>query len=69
MMCGRLCQNDERWAANVKFLDEVIARGDKVVVSNNALKTVPGSFFAREIEHLVTKGHYKIAEDGMSLSK
>ena len=58
----------ERWAANTKFLDRAIARGDDIILSNSAFKAEAGSTFAREIEYMVEKG-YKIAEDGMSLIK
>ena len=58
----------ERWAANTKFLDRMIARGDEVVLSNSAYKAEAGSVFAKEIEYMVSKG-YSIAEDGMSLIK
>jgi RHS repeat-associated protein len=58
----------ERWAANTKFLDRMIARGDEVVLSNSAYKAEAGSVFAKEIEYMVGKG-YSIAEDGMSLIK
>ena len=35
----------ERWAANTKFLDRMIARGDEVVLSNSAYKAEAGSVF------------------------
>jgi Flp pilus assembly pilin Flp len=56
----------EQWAANAKFLDRMIARGDKVVLATQASKARPGSYFARELEYLASKG-YRVADDGMSM--
>lgn len=58
----------ERWAANVKFLDRAIARGDKIVLSNLAVESEVGSIFNKEIEYMLNK-RYQIAEDGMFLIK
>lgn len=46
----------ERWAANQKFLDRTIARGDRVVFSSPLSEARPGSWFAREIDYLISKG-------------
>jgi RHS repeat-associated protein len=59
---------EQRWAANVKFLSRAIARGDRFVLSNSALEARPGTYFYRELQYLYTKG-YKVAADGMSLFK
>jgi hypothetical protein len=56
----------ERWAANQKFLDRAIARGDDVILATNAAAARAGSWFARELEYLATKG-YRVAEDGMKM--
>lgn len=53
----------EQWAANAKFLDRMIARGDNVVLATQAGAARAGSFFARELEYLATKG-YQVADDG-----
>ena len=56
----------ERWAANTKFLDRMIARGDDVILATRADLAKPGSYFERELEYLLTKG-FKISEDGLRL--
>ncbi|MDX3775575.1 hypothetical protein QE250_15765, partial [Chromatiaceae bacterium AAb-1] len=53
----------ERWAANVKFLDRTIEKGDNIILSNNGYSARVGSYFAREIEYLQSKG-YILSEDG-----
>jgi hypothetical protein len=58
----------EKWTANVKYLDEAIARGDKFVLSNSAFKAKEGTFFYKELEYLKSKG-YMPSENGMSLIK
>lgn len=57
-----------RWAANQKFLDRLIARGDDVVLATPITKVKPGSYFARELEYLTKKG-YRLTEDGTKLVK
>ena len=44
-----------RWAANQKFLDEAIARGDEIVLSSMLRHS--GSWFERELEYLAGKGY------------
>jgi hypothetical protein len=56
----------ERWAANTKFLDRMIARGDDVILATRADLAKPGSYFARELEYLLSKG-FKLSEDGLRL--
>jgi hypothetical protein len=48
------------------FLDKTIARGDKIVLATRAGAARAGSFFARELEYLASKG-YRVAEDGWSM--
>ena len=48
---------DEKWAANQKFLDEAIARGDQFILSTHFLNAEPGTFFAKEIKYLLEKGY------------
>jgi RHS repeat-associated protein len=56
----------EQWAANTRFLDRLIGRGDDVVLSTAAREAAPNSFFARELEYLTSRG-YTISDDGMRL--
>lgn len=50
----------ERWAANKKFLDRVIARGDKIKLATPQVKK--GSYYERELDYLFNQG-YKIQGD------
>lgn len=63
-MLGR----SEQWAANVRFLDASIARGDSFILSNSAFAAKQGTAFYKEIQYLLSNG-YKISSDGMSLFK
>lgn len=48
----------EQWAANTKFLDNMISQGKNFLFSNNAydtLKNAPNSDFAKEIRCLLEK--------------
>lgn len=56
----------EQWAANQRFLDRMIRRGDDIALSTPARKARPGSFFARELEYLAGKG-YTVSPDGSRL--
>jgi len=58
----------EQWAANTKFLDRMIARGDNIVLSNSAFGAKAGTSFYKELQYLYSKG-YKAAADGMSIIK
>jgi hypothetical protein len=53
----------EQWAANKKFLDRLIARGDTVILATPMMDVRAGSSFARELDYLIERG-YRIAEDG-----
>lgn len=57
---------DERWAANARFLDRLIGRGDDVVLATPLDRVRPGSTLEREIEYLLGRG-YVISEDGWRL--
>jgi RHS repeat-associated protein len=59
----------EQWAANQKFLDRIIARGDEIILSNpvKEIKNVSGAF-RKELDYLIDKG-FKLIEDGTRLSK
>lgn len=54
----------ERWAANQRFLDRLIARGDDIILSNPVknINDVSGAF-RKELDYLIGKG-FKLSEDG-----
>ena len=56
----------ERWAANQKFLDEAIARGDTFRLATPIEKVDPSSYTAKEIQYLTSRG-YQISADRTSL--
>jgi RHS repeat-associated protein len=56
----------ERWAANQKFLDRMIRRGDVVILATPLDKVKPGSYFQRELDYLFGHG-YKLSPDGTRL--
>jgi hypothetical protein len=39
---------EQRWAANVRFLNRTITRGDRIVLSNSAFEAKTGTYFYRE---------------------
>lgn len=47
----------EQWAANQKFLDRMITRGDDIILATPLNKVRPGSYFAKELEYLASKGY------------
>lgn len=59
----------EKWAANVKFLDRLIARGDEIILSNPVknVNEVTGSF-RKELDYLIQQG-YRLSEDGTRMTK
>jgi len=56
----------QRWVANQKFLDRMIARGDDIILSNSGHAAREGTAFFDEIQYLVSKG-YGLSEDGLRL--
>lgn len=56
----------EQWAANQKFLDRMIARGDTILLATPLDKVKPKSFFERELKYLHDKG-FKPSVDGSRL--
>jgi len=58
----------QRWAANQKFLDRMISRGDDIVLATPLDKVRPGSYFEQELEYLAEKG-YQLSSDGSRLIK
>lgn len=59
----------EQWAANQKFLDRMITRGDNIVLSNKVtdINSVSGAF-RKELDYLMGKG-YRLSSDGGSIIK
>ncbi|MGQ0430297.1 MAG: RHS repeat-associated core domain-containing protein [Gammaproteobacteria bacterium] len=57
----------ERWAANQRFLDRLIARGDDVILATPLHRVRPGSTLEREIEYLLGNG-YHVVDDGWRLA-
>ena len=57
----------EQWAANRKFLDRMIARGDDIILSNPVkdLNNVSGAF-RQELDYLIEQG-FRLSEDGTRL--
>ena len=56
----------QKWAANVRFLDRLIARGDQVHLATN-ISTLPArGTFAREVQYLLERG-YTIGYSGWRL--
>jgi RHS repeat-associated protein len=58
----------EQWAANTKFLDRMILRGDKIRLATPLNQVKPGSFFQKELNYLFSKG-YKVSSIGRWLIK
>lgn len=56
----------EQWAANTKFLDRLITRGDAVLLSTPAAEARAGSWFAQELEYLSSRG-YRLSADGKQM--
>lgn len=56
----------QRWAANQKFLDRTISRGDDNLLSTPLDKVKPGSYLERELQYLSGKG-YRPSADGTRL--
>lgn len=54
----------EQWAANQRFLDRAIARGDDFILSN-PVKSIGEAtgWFGRELQYLTEQG-YKLTKDG-----
>lgn len=59
----------ERWAANQKFLDRAIARGDEFILARriNNVAEVFGAF-RKELDYLTSKG-YRLSSDGSRMIK
>jgi len=57
---------DEMWAANRRFLDRTIARGDDIILATPIKDVPPTSVFAKELRYMRSKG-YRVSEDGKRL--
>ena len=56
----------ERWAANQKFLDAAVGRGDTFRLATSLSKMREGSYLAREVQYLKGFG-YAVSKDGTTL--
>ena len=54
------------WAANRRFLDRTIARGDEIILSTPLKDMPPTSVFAKELRYMRSKG-FRVSEDGKKL--
>jgi hypothetical protein len=57
---------EQRWAANLKFLDRTIERRDVVTLATPADAARPGSYYARELNYMTQRG-YTVSADGRRL--
>ena len=57
----------EQWAANQKFLDRMIRRGDDIILSNPVknVNEVTGAF-RQELDYLIQQG-FRLSDDGTRL--
>ena len=58
----------EQWAANLKFLDRMIKRGDRIKLATPISKVKPGSYYEKELKYLMKSG-YKLNNKGTELIK
>ena len=58
----------EQWAANLKFLDRMIKRGDVIKLATPLNKVKPGSYYEKELKYLMKSG-YKLNYKGTELIK
>lgn len=56
----------QQWAANERFLERAIARGDEIILSTPAAAARTPSSFARELQYLFDRG-FTLADDGMRM--
>lgn len=62
--------DSERKAANTKFLDRAVGRGDEIILSNRVMdiKVVTGHF-REELDYMIEVKGYHLSPDGMRLIK
>ena len=59
----------EQWGANTKFLDRMMLRGDKIILSNPVLDiTKVSGTFRKELDYIIRKG-YRFNSNGTQLIK
>jgi RHS repeat-associated protein len=60
----------EKWAANQRFLDRAIARGDDIILATPLERLQPGqgAYYKQELDYLFGKG-YVVSPDGRHLIK
>jgi hypothetical protein len=59
----------ERWAANQKFLDEVIKTGDEIILSDPVTDvTKVTGYFRRELDYLISQG-FRLSADGTRIMR
>ena len=58
----------ERWAANQKFLDDIIENGDEVILATPLSEVIEGSYLQKEINYLIDNG-YEYFEEAQRLIK
>ena len=56
---------DEMWAANQRFLDRTIARGDEIILATPVKDVPPTSVFFKELQYMKSKG-YRVSEGSKS---
>jgi hypothetical protein len=56
----------EQEAANIKFLDRAIARGDEILLASPVTEAKTGTAYRKEIDYLIKKG-YKLSKDGKKM--
>ena len=56
----------EKWAANQKFLNRMIARGDDIILATPAQAARTGTFFEKELNYLKSMGYFP-SESGLGL--
>jgi len=59
---------EKQWAANMKFLDRMIKRGDIIRLATPINKVKPGSYYEKELKYLMSKGYWP-SPNGSSLVK
>ena len=55
----------DQWVANRHFLDEVIRRGDRIVLATPPQRARAGSFYFNELVYLAHKGRIGVSPNAM----
>ncbi len=56
----------QQWAANQRFLDRTVSRGDEVTLASPIKDVPPQSALAKDLRYIRSKG-YRVSEDGKKL--